>query len=113
MARQLPNTDGEFGEPDASGLCAVRKGAPKQELCYTCKADVQAARRGAEAKDELAWFEALKRAGGEESAEFMREIVKNNGADRRKYAQRARFDFLKCKEARLVQNSCRLSYKAG
>ena len=41
----------------------------------------------------------------------MHSFIRNN-KDRRKYSQRTKFDFAKYKEARRIQASLRLGYKA-
>ena len=89
------------------------KAANKSKLCNVCKADVQAARREAQDKNEGEWFRNLLRSGGEPLQDFMHEYVKMNGATRRKFSQRVKFDFLKYKEARRIQTSYKLGFKAG
>ena len=94
-------------------LCSTRKAAAKSKWCNICKADVQAARRESQDKGEGEWFRNMLRTAGEPLQDFMHEYVKVNGATRRKFAQRCKFDFLKYKEARRIQTSYRLGYKAG
>ncbi|CAE7775864.1 unnamed protein product [Symbiodinium sp. CCMP2592] len=107
----LPAPGGSAGTPTCP-LCNLRTAANKSKWCSVCKADVQAARRESQDKGEGEWFRNLLRSGGEPLQDFMHEYVKMNGSARRKYSQRVKFDFLKYKEARRIQTSYKLGYKA-
>ena len=92
-------------------LCMKRTRADKSKHCKVCKSDIQAARREAEARGEGKWLAELLKKGGEELVDFMRTFVSNSG-ERRKYSNRARFDFISYREARRVQTAFRLGFKA-
>ena len=93
-------------------LCNKRPRAKKQRCCTVCKADIQAARRDSETAGEGAWFQTMAKKGGSEFVEFMYEYIKKQSSARRKYSQRLKFDFVSYKEAKRVQSSLKLGFKA-
>ena len=108
----VPGT-GVEGHGGSCGLCNIRQRANKQKYCRICKSDIQAARREADAKaDTKEYFQKLLRSGGPDFLDFMHEFVKNSGMARRKFSQRAKFDFARYREARRVQTAFRLGFKA-
>ena len=102
----VPGVEGHGG---SCGLCNIRQRAG----CRICKSDIQAAGREADAKaDTKEYFQKLLRSGGPDFLDFMHEFVKNSGMARRKFSQRAKFDFARYREARRVQTAFRLGFKA-
>ena len=101
---------------DDAGLCSLcmkKKRAQKSKFCHICRADISAAKREADKQSRGKWFAELMKRGGPDFQDFMAAFIRENGQSRRKYSQRGKFDFIRYEEARRVQTSLRLGYKAG
>ena len=99
--------------PGCCDLCRKKQRAAKSKFCGVCRSDVCAAKRGCEKSERGPWFTKLAKTGGAEFVDFMSSYVRANGKTRRKYSQRCNFDFARYEEAKRVQSSLRLGFKAG
>ena len=106
------DSEGPGGAEDLCTLCGKRPKQAKNRHCKVCKSDVQAARRETEVSGNGQWFASLYKKGGEEFLDFMHTYVRNSST-RRKYGQRARFDFVQYREARRIPTAFRLGFKAA
>ncbi|CAE7256384.1 unnamed protein product, partial [Symbiodinium microadriaticum] len=98
--------------PGCCDLCRKKQRAAKSKFCGVCRSDVCAAKRGCEKSERGPWFTKLAKTGGAEFVDFMSSYVRANGKTRRKYSQRCNFDFARYEEAKRVQSSLRLGFKA-
>ena len=112
LDRAVAEADGHVGEERRCFVRQRREPAKKQKLCAICRSDVSAARRDAENDGKGAWFAKLSKDGGPPFIEFMYEYVKAQSSTRRKHSQRHKFDFIQYVEAKRVQSTFRLGYKA-
>ena len=99
--------------PDCCGLCRKKARANKSKFCGVCRSDVCAAKRDCEKNEKGPWFAKLMKTGGPDFVDFMSSYVRANGATRRKYSQRCSLDFVRYEEAKRVQTSLKLGFKAS
>ena len=100
-------------DPNLCNLCRRKARANKSKFCGMCRTDVTAAKRDCDKSGRGKWFARVVKESSTEFEDFMHEYIKANGASRRRYSQRSRFDFCRYEEARKTQNSLKLGFKAG